>query len=139
MIVNDLLSQLKRDEGIRLKAYRDQVGKLTIGIGRNLDDVGISLEEAEHLLANDIAAAQAQLAEQLPWTLGLDEVRRAVLTNMTFNMGIHGLMGFKNTLALIQAGEYEKAADNMLQSKWAQQVGPRAHRLALQMKTGSWV
>lgn len=134
----NLIEQLKRDEGIRLKPYQDSVGKTTIGIGRNLDDVGISEVEAEFMLQNDIRKAENELAEHLPWTKDMDEVRRAVLVNMAFNMGIHGLLGFKNTLALIQQMSYTDASVQMLQSKWAEQVGPRAHRLALQLETGEW-
>jgi len=134
----NLIDQLKRDEGMKLKPYKDSVGKLTIGIGRNLDDVGINELEAEWLLHNDIFRAEAALEKVLPWTADLDEIRRAALINMTFNMGIGGLLGFKNTLAAIQEGRYNDAADGMLESKWATQVGPRAHRLALQIKTGEW-
>lgn len=133
-----LLDQLKRDEGLRLTPYKDSVGKVTIGYGRNLDDVGISQYEAELLLQHDLINASQVLRENLPWTEGLDEVRRAVLVNMSFNMGIHGLMGFKNTLALVQSGDYDRAAEQMMQSKWAAQVGPRAHRLAVQMRSGEW-
>lgn len=134
----NIVDQLKRDEGMRLKPYTDTVGKVTIGIGRNLTDNGISEYEAELLLQHDITNASQQLRENLPWTDGLDDVRRAVLTNMAFNMGIHSLMGFKNTLALIQAGDYAGAAQAMLNSKWATQVGPRAHRLSIQLETGVW-
>jgi lysozyme len=134
----NIIDQLKRDEGVRFKPYKDSVGKITIGVGRNLDDVGIDAGEADLLLHNDVMRAGLALSTALPWTDALDEVRRAVLLNMAFNMGIHGLLSFKNTLALIQAGDYAGAAENMVQSKWAEQVGPRAHRLALQMESGEW-
>jgi lysozyme len=101
-----LIDQLMRDEGCRLKPYRDSVGKLTVGYGRNLDDVGISEAEAEWLLSSDIFRAEHSLEEHLPWTEQLDEVRRAALINMAFNMGIGGLMGFKNTLQAIQEARY---------------------------------
>src|SRR6185503_13872716 len=127
----NLIDQLKRDEGMRLKPYKDSVGKLTIGIGRNLDDVGINEAEAEWLLSNDIFRAEHSLEEHLPWTEQLDEVRRSALVNMCFNMGIGGLMTFKNTLQAIQEGRFDDAADLMLESKWATQTGPRATRLAL--------
>lgn len=133
-----IVDQLKRDEGLRLKPYRDSVGKLTIGYGRNLDDEGISQQEAEMLLSDDVQAVGNQLHGLLPWTDGLDEARRGVLLNMAFNMGIYGLMQFKNTLGLIQQGDYLGAAVAMRQSKWAEQVGPRAERLAIQMETGQW-
>jgi lysozyme len=139
---DQLVAALIRDESLRLKPYKDTVGKLTIGIGRNLDDVGISHDEALVLLNNDIDKASAQVRTQLPWTVGLDDARLAVLVNMAFNMGIgdqtHGLLAFHNTLALIQSGNYTAAADAMLQSKWAKQVGARAARLAEQMRTGQY-
>ena len=134
----NLLAQLKRDEGLRLTAYRDTVGKLTIGYGRNLDDNGITQAEADLMLINDIASHEAQVHNFLPWTDSLDEVRRTVLVNMAFNMGIHSLLGFRNTLQAIHDGEFDRAADLMLESKWAEQVGPRAHRLANQIRMGAW-
>ena len=137
MNLGALTSQLLSDEGLRLKPYRDTVGKLTIGCGRNLDDVGITQDEAMLLLQNDIRKAYADLTTALPWVQTLDDVRQNVLINMTFNMGIGGLLRFKNTLGMIQRHEYNQAASAMLQSLWATQVGARAKRLADQMRTGS--
>jgi lysozyme len=133
-----LIAQLARDEGLRLKPYRDTVGKLTIGVGRNLDDTGISPDESKVLLGNDIDKASAALRTQLPWTVNLDDARFGALVNMTFNMGIGTMLKFKDTLAHIQAGDYASAADSMLQSQWARQVGARAQRLATQMRSGEW-
>jgi len=133
-----LEDQLKRDEGLRLRPYKDTVGKTTIGIGRNLDDVGISEEEALVLLANDIKRADDALSEAFPWTLALDDARRAVLVNMTFNMGIHGLAQFRHFLAAVEAGSWTTARVEMLDSKWADQVGARAQRLAIQLESGEW-
>lgn len=134
-----LREQLLRDEGVVLLPYTDSVGKLTIGVGRNLDDVGISRHEAEVLLDNDINRATAAVMERLPWAAALGEVRFAVLVNMTFNMGIGGLVG-KNpkALAACERGDYDEAAREMLDGPWKDQVGPRAHRLADQMRTGEW-
>jgi lysozyme len=129
---------LLRDEGVRLKPYRDSVGKLTIGIGRNLDDVGISLAEARMLLANDLEKVQSQISASLPWVRNLSVARQSVVENMAFNLGVNGLMAFKETLAWMEAGNYSAAADAMLQSVWARQVGVRAERLAAQMRTGEW-
>lgn len=137
--MSSLTDQLIRDEAVRLKPYRDSVGKLTIGIGRNLDDKGISLDEAKVLLSDDIAEVTQQLADHLPWTTELDEPRRGVLLNMAFNLGTIGLLGFHNTLTLISEGHYDEAATAMLESRWASQVGARATRLAEQMRTGQWV
>lgn len=132
-----LLAELKRDEGVRLKPYTDTVGKLTIGVGRNLTDVGISDDECTALLQNDIDKVLAQLDRSLPWWRKLDPVRQRVLVNMAFNMGMTGLLTFKNTLAAVQSGSYAAAAAGMLASKWATQVGARAERLADMMRTGA--
>lgn len=125
-----LIKQLIKNEGLRLKPYTCTAGKLTIGIGRNLDDKGISEEEAMYLLKNDIEECEFQLNKELAFFKNLDMARQDVLLNMCFNLGINGLLGFKNTLAMIEAGNYEAAADNMLNSKWAYQVGDRAKELA---------
>ena|ERR1035437_5515107 len=133
-----LEEQLVRDEGCRLQIYQDSVGKWTVGVGRNLSDVGISRDEAMALLANDIQNAEARLEQELSWAADLDPVRRSVLVNMCFNMGIGGLVKFRKFLAALQAGDYKTASSEMLQSTWAQQVGPRAQRLALQVESGFW-
>ena len=127
--------QLMRDEGLRLHPYRDTVGKLTIGYGRNLDDVGISQAEAEMMLTHDIAQAADSLTN-LPVFAVLDDVRQAVLITMAFNLGRTGLMGFRRMWAALAERDYDCAAREMLDSKWARQVGIRAERLAEQMKTG---
>jgi len=129
--------QLIRHEGMRLKPYRCTAGKLTIGVGRNLDDRGISKPEAMLLLDNDILNCETELLEHLPVVYtGLNETRKAVLINMCFNLGISGLLGFKNTLAFIGVRDFERAANNMLASKWAKQVGLRAIELSEQMRKG---
>ncbi len=127
---------LVRHEGLRLKPYTCTANKLTIGVGRNIQDNGISEAEAMLLLENDIDAIVRDLNRALPWWQQLDEARREVLANMVFNMGIGTVLTFKNTLAAVQAGDYKKAAALMLQSKWATQVGNRAKELAAQMETG---
>lgn len=129
--------QIRRDEGVRLKPYRDTVGKLTIGAGRNLDDVGISDEEAEFLLANDIDRAANEARRLVPKFDLLSETRKAVMLNMVFNLGAAKLAGFKNFLAAVDDGRFTDAAAHMLDSMWAQQVGGRAVRLARQMKEGA--
>jgi lysozyme len=131
-----LKDELIRDEGIRLKPYRDTVGKLTVGCGRNLDDDGISSEEALYLLENDIREVEEQLDEALPWWRKLSEPRQRVLLNMGFNLGVKGLLGFHHALTLTEEGRYDEAALAMLSSAWAVQVGARAHRLAQMMREG---
>ena len=133
-----LVEQLIRDEGLYLHPYTDTVGKLTIGVGRNLTDVGISRAEATTLLIGDIQNATDHLAQYLPWTIALDEARHAALVNMCFNMGIVGLCGFKKFLAALEAEDFAGAAKEMLDSQWANQVGARALRLAVQIENGTW-
>ena len=122
-LMDRIKEQLVRHEGLRLKPYRCTAGKLTIGIGRNLDDCGITQSEAYVMLINDIMNCEKQLQSKIPDIYnGLDEVRKSVLLNMCFNLGINGLLGFKNTLAFVKVGDWERAANNMLVSKWAKQV-----------------
>lgn len=136
MPATKLEAQLLTDEGFKSKPYRDTVGKLTIGIGRNLDDVGITQDEAVVLLRGDVAKAQAQLAKALPWFSGLTDARKDALTNMGFNMGVPGLLKFTHTLALLQEARYKEASVEVLKSKWATQVGDRAKRIAKLIETG---
>lgn len=136
-LMNRIKSQLVRHEGLRLKPYRCTAGKLTIGVGRNLDDCGISQKEAYALLDNDIRNCEQQLLDEIPVIYNaLDEVRQSVLLNMCFNLGLKGLLGFNNTLAFIAAGDWERAANGMLASKWAKQVGLRAIELSEMMRKG---
>ncbi|WP_153101924.1 glycoside hydrolase family protein [Paraburkholderia hayleyella] len=131
-----LLAELDRDEGRRLKPYLDTVGKTTIGVGRNLTDVGISDAECDAMLQLDVDRTAEWLDRNLAWWRQLDAVRQRVLLNMAFNLGA-GLLTFTSMLAATQHGEYRRAADGMLASKWAVQVGARAQRLATMMKNGS--
>lgn len=126
----DIKELLLKHEGLRLKPYKDTVGKLTIGVGRNLDDVGISKEEAMILLDNDIIKAKALLYKNLPFAERLPVDVQDVLVDMTFNMGIGGLLQFKTFLSLLSVGKYDEASIAMLQSKWAIQVKGRAVELS---------
>jgi lysozyme len=121
-----------------LKPYRDQVGKLTIGVGRNLDDEGITTTKPITCSRTTCKQSCTPCVVADVAVISLDPIRRAVLVNMAFNMGINGLLGFKHTLELVRTGNYADAADAMLNSKWAEQVGPRAKRLSEQMRTGEW-
>lgn len=154
-----LRTELVRDEGLRLKAYRDTVGKLTIGVGRNLDrnhkhpitpaetaKLGITREcciangvteaQAMALLDGDIDDVEHELDHFLPWWRQMSPVRQRVILNMTFNMGIDTLLEFKNTLRAMQTGQYITAATGMSKSAWHNQVGRRALRLEAMMRTG---
>ena len=127
--------QLILHEGLKLKPYRCPAGYLTIGVGRNLETKGLSKEEALFLLRNDIREVTKQL-EQYPWFTKLDPVRQKVLIDMAFNLGVTGLLSFKRMIAALERGDYETAANEMLDSLWYQQVGKRAERLVEMMRTG---
>jgi len=128
---------LIEDEGMKLKPYNDTVGKLTIGVGRNLDDNGISEDEALYLMHNDLDSLNAELIK-LEWYQELDEVREDVILNMAFNLGLPRLLGFKKMIKALKDKDYVKAAEEMLSSKWATQVKKRAFRLAEMMRTAEY-
>lgn len=136
--MDQLKAQLKRHEGLRLKPYKCSAGKLTIGYGRNLEDVGISEREAEYLLERDIDKAVADLSRAFDWFGRLDSVRQDVVINMTFNIGLTRLFGFRRMIAALDRGDFNSAADEMLDSKWARQVKGRAKELSRQMKLGEY-
>ena len=127
---------LIQHEGLQLKPYMDSSNKLTIGVGRNLDDTGISRDEALLLLHNDINRVETGLDKTIPWWRNLSENRQKVLVSMAFNLGLDGLMRFNRMLAALQDGDYSAAAEEMLASKWAAQVGVRAVELADMMENG---
>jgi lysozyme len=130
-----LTEMLIRHEGLRLKPYRCTAGKLTIGVGRNLEDVGISEDEAIHLLNNDIDKC-IEYTNQFDWFNDLCVIRQDVVINMIFNLGISRFLGFKKLIKALSVGNYELASYEMLDSRWARQVGSRATELAKIMKEG---
>jgi lysozyme len=140
-MIDRLIQTLKRDEGAvkigdRHKVYRDSLNLETIGYGRLLSR-GLSDEEAEHLLENDVREAE-RLADRFPWFSNLDEVRQDVVTMMCFNLGYERLLGFHNLLAALSRSDWITASNEMLDSRWAVQVGVRANRLANIMRSGKW-
>ncbi|AOT09375.1 glycoside hydrolase family protein [Pseudoalteromonas luteoviolacea] len=137
MSIMNTVEQIKKHEGYRRFPYYCTGGKLTIGYGRNLDNKGVDKEEAEYLLAQDIQNALAGVKRRIDIS-HCNEARVAVLTNMAFNIGLQGLMGFKRMLEHVQQGEFESAAVEMLDSRWANQVPSRAQELAQQMLSGEW-
>lgn len=137
----ELTKQLRRDEGEVLTVYNDSLGYATIGVGRLVDKRkggGITPDESAYLLSNDIDKRQAELLQRLPWTAALDPARFGVLLNMAFQMGVDGLMGFKNTLEMVRNGDYSGASAGMMISGWAAQTPERAKRLSEQMRGGVW-
>lgn len=138
---SNLTKQLRDEEGEVLHAYSDHLGFTTIGVGRLIDKRkggGITAEESAYLLSNDIAKFESQLDKSLPWWRGLTEPRQAVILGMAFQMGVDGLLGFKNTLAMVKSGDYAGASENMMKSKWAQQTPARARRMSDQMIGSEW-
>lgn len=133
--IQTLATELERDEGLRLKPYRCTAGKTTIGIGRNLDDAGITEDEARYLLRNDISRVLGELEGQ-EWYHGLTGARRRAIANMCFNLGLPGLLQFRRMIAAIEAEDWEEASAHLLDSRYARQVGARADRLAEMLRTG---
>ena len=133
-----LHKRLSLDEGVRAKPYRCTAGKLTIGIGRNLDDRGLSEQEIKYLFLNDVTLSVEECRRLLPTFNSLSDVRQEVLVNMMFNLGYSRLSQFKKFLAAIGREDWSDAAVQMLDSKWATQVGARATRLATAMWTGAF-
>ena len=133
-----LAADLTVDEGRRARMYLDTVGKWTGGVGRNLSDRAFSDDEIDLMLRNDIKAVERELDQRLPWWRQMSEARQNALANMAFNLGPDRLLGFAKTLTLMKAGRYDAAAAEMLNSKWATQVGARAIRLAATMRKGEF-
>ena len=145
-MINNIIDQLKRDEGFRSEVYLDTVGKRTVGYGHNLDanplpgvTFPISIVYAGQILGKDVERISMSLVRALPWVTTLDDARFGVLQNMSFNMGVPGLLEFHHDLADTQAGNYAQSAADMKASKWYNEVGDRAVRLFKQMATGQWV
>ena len=155
-----LLDLIKKHEGFRGQPYFDSVGKLTVGYGRNITDIGFSdeeikllnldfgrsltvdpllEEEAEFLLKNDIKIAEAESIKLISNFNNLNEARQAVIVNMMFNLGFCRLSKFKKTLSYIYKEEFEKASVEMLDSKWSKQVKSRAIELSKMMRTGEFL
>ena len=148
MSLNHLVNSIKESEGCNLKVYKCPKGVNTIGYGRNLEDRGITQEEANYLLRNDIKLIKEELEKELYFFNDIDEVRKEVLVEMAYNMGVPNLLNFENTLAYLYAGEYEEASIEMLDSKWHRDFisyapntpieNLRSSRLAKIMKEGKY-
>ena len=143
-----LRAALNRDESWRSKPYLDccgkywrdctckKKGKLSVGWGRNLDDVPLSMAAGDFLLDEDITAATADAIAALPWIVRIDEARREALINLRFNLGLAGLLKFRKMLEAAEQGLWATAAAELRDSKHREQTGSRNERLALQLETG---
>jgi lysozyme len=128
--------QLVQHEGLRLKPYTDTVGKLSIGVGRNLTDNGVSELEAEGMCIRDMADVDADLDRNVAWWREMSEPRQMVFVDMCFNLGWPRFSQFRRMLAAAEDGDYATAADEMIDSRWARQVGTRADLLETMMRNG---
>lgn len=127
--------QLMRHEGIKLKVYIDTLGVPTIGVGRNLRDKGISHDEAQFLLENDLDECIKDCLA-FPWFADLDEIRQRAIVDLRFNLGRAKLRTFTNTLAAMARKDYPRAASNLRQSQWYRQVKTRGPRIVAMIETG---
>ena len=137
----DIITQLRRDEGEVLHAYKDTLGYLTIGVGILIDarkGGGITEEESAWLLQRRVNAKQLELFSTLPWFRYLDTVRQAALLNMAYQLGVDGLMEFRKMLAALRDQRWAEAESHALDSDWAKQTPERARRVARQLATGAW-
>ncbi len=130
-----LKEMLIRQEGYRRTPYKCTAGKTTIGVGRNLEDVGLSDDEVNYLLNNDIHRVYKEL-DTFPFSSGLSEERYTALCSMLFQLGLARFKKFKKMLAALEEEDYEEAADQMLDSAWYRQTPVRAEELARIVRTG---
>lgn len=134
----DIFAQLRRDEGTRKFPYPDSKGNVTIGVGHNLSEDGMSDAVIAFQLQDDVNAVSFILNARLPWFRSIDPVRQGALMNMCFNLGFNGLEEFGKMLTAFAKGDWTTAAAEMVSSAWAKEVGDRAKRLETQILTGQW-
>lgn len=139
--ITNITEQLREDEGERLTAYQDTEGYWTIGIGVLIDarkGGGITKEESELLFNNRLNKKEMELMDKFPKYYSLDKVRQGVLLNMSYQLGVDGVLAFKKMLSAINVNDWNEAARQMKDSKWYRQTPNRAERLIKQMQTGEW-
>lgn len=136
-----LVETLKRHEGVRSHAYKCSENMITVGCGRNLDEnggIGLSDDEIEYLLSNDIKRCDEELAAAYEWYEDLTQSRRDAMINLCFNLGLTRLRGFVKALEAMSRGQYDVAADEFMDSRWASQVGDRAVEVTELIRTGEY-
>jgi len=143
--MSKLEEMIERHEGYRAFPYHCTSGKLTIGIGRNIEERGVSRDEAEYMLRNDIEASTKELTAQFPWFSSLGPVCQAAMIDLHFNMGMAALLKFKSMLGLMEEGFYGAASRQLLvgsgpggKSRYYSQVGVRAETISKMIHTGEW-
>lgn len=135
----NLIDTLVRHEGLRHKPYEDTTGHISIGVGRNLDGMGLSDDEIFYMLQNDITRCERELTNAFPWYSHLNSPRQEAMINLAFNLGIPRLRGFRNAIRAMAVKDFEEAADHFLDSKWAKQVGKRAFEVTYMIRTGEYL
>lgn len=139
--VDKLIEMLRRHEGVKHKVYLDTEGLETIGVGRNISATGLGLsdDEVDYLLQNDITRVEDELDRTFPWFSDLNDARRDAMISLGFNLGLPRLLKFKNALASMSEGSFDEAADHFLDSRWATQVKGRAIELTDMIRSGDYV
>ena len=136
-----LIEMLRLHEGVETHAYECSASKITVGVGRNIDPeggIGLSTDEINYLLQNDIDRVYSELDNEYNWFAGLDQVRQDAMIDISFNLGQTRLRAFKNALAGMARGDWRAAADEFMDSRWSKQVGNRAKELTEMIRTGSY-
>ena len=136
-----LLEMLKRHEGVRSHVYLCSAGYETIGVGRNISKSGMGLsdDEVDYLLENDIARVIKELSSEYPWFNSLDDVRKDAMIDISFNLGATRFRGFKRALVAMEVADYTTAAKEFLDSKWSRDVKGRATELCYMIETGNYL
>ena len=136
-----LIKMLKKHEGVETHAYHCSENKVTIGVGRNVDKsggLGLSDDEIDYLLQNDIDRVSVELDSEYGWFDDLDDVRQDAMIDISFNLGQTRLRAFKKALAAMDEGDWGEAADQFMDSRWSAQVGNRAKELTEMIRTGEY-
>ena len=140
-MTDKLLEMLKRHEGVRSHVYLCSAGYETIGVGRNISKSGMGLsdDEVNYLLENDIVRVIKELSSEYPWFKDLDDVRKDAMIDISFNLGATRLRGFRRALAAMEVADYKMAAKEFLDSKWSRDVKGRATELCYMIEMGSYL
>ncbi len=138
--MSNLIEMIKRHEGVKAHVYRCSEGFETIGVGRNISAFGLGLspDEIEYLLANDIERVKGELADTYFWFNGLNKARQDAMIDICFNLGLTRLRGFVKALEAMSREQFDVAADEFIDSKWAKQVGGRAVRVTEMIRSGEY-
>lgn len=138
----DVQTQRRKLEGRKSTVYKDNLGFWTIGEGVCVDDhvagAGLRPEEIDFISTNRTNLAKQEVLSHFPWAASLNEPRQAVLILMVYQMGLGGTLAFKKAWAAAQVGDFDKSADELLDSEWSRETPSRAHLMAQQWRTGEW-